>query len=100
MQITLPPELEQIVQTYINSGKYQTATEVLLAGVKRLQQEDALTDITFGILNEEIQFIALTESEMIRESLKVLETPRNSIPLSQVEMWVNSLANEPQTTDE
>ena len=43
MQVTLPLELEQIVQTYLNTGKYQNAEEVLLAGVQLLQREEKLT---------------------------------------------------------
>lgn len=33
MQIVLPPELEQLVQRQIASGKYQSEIEVILAGV-------------------------------------------------------------------
>jgi antitoxin ParD1/3/4 len=40
MQVILPPELEQLVQRQINSGKYQSALDVLLAGVQLLDQQD------------------------------------------------------------
>jgi hypothetical protein len=41
MQIVLPPELEDLIQRQLATGKYQTAIEVLLAGAKLLaQQED------------------------------------------------------------
>ncbi|PSB46522.1 type II toxin-antitoxin system ParD family antitoxin [Cyanosarcina cf. burmensis CCALA 770] len=40
MQIVLPPELEDLVQRQLASGKYQTAIEVILAGVLLQQQED------------------------------------------------------------
>jgi antitoxin ParD1/3/4 len=40
MQITLSPELEQLVQRQIDSGKYQTAIEVILAGVQLLEQQN------------------------------------------------------------
>ena len=78
MQVTLPPELEQIVQTYLNSGKYQNAAEILLAGVQLLQREETSPDLTFGILDEQRQFFPLTESELIQESLKVLANHRNA----------------------
>jgi antitoxin ParD1/3/4 len=39
MQITLSPELEQLVQRQIDSGKYQTAIDVILAGVQLLEQQ-------------------------------------------------------------
>jgi len=41
MEIVLTPELEKMVQRQLESGKYESATEVLLAAVKLLtQQED------------------------------------------------------------
>jgi antitoxin ParD1/3/4 len=39
MQVTLPPELETLVQRQINNGTYDNAIDVLLAGVQRLEQE-------------------------------------------------------------
>lgn len=97
MQVTLPPELEDIIQTYLSSGKYQNAVEVLLAGVKLLQREEASVDITFGIIDEQNQFFPLTESEMIRESLEVLENHQHdAIPHSQIESWADSLTIDPQ----
>jgi len=38
MQIVLPPELEELVQRQLASGKYQTAIEVLLTGAKLLDR--------------------------------------------------------------
>lgn len=49
MQIVLTPELEDLVQRQLASGKYQTAIEVLLAGVKLLEQQE---DIYQGRLQE------------------------------------------------
>jgi len=49
MQIVLPPELEDLVQRQLTSGKYQTAIEVILAGVKLLEQQE---DIYQGRLQE------------------------------------------------
>jgi antitoxin ParD1/3/4 len=40
MQIVLPPELADLVQRQLASGKYQTALEVLLAGVQLLEQQE------------------------------------------------------------
>jgi antitoxin ParD1/3/4 len=36
MEIVLTPELEQMVQRQLESGKYESATEVVLAAVKLL----------------------------------------------------------------
>jgi Arc/MetJ-type ribon-helix-helix transcriptional regulator len=39
MQIVLPPEVEVLVQRQLISGKYNSAIEVILAGVKLLEQQ-------------------------------------------------------------
>jgi Arc/MetJ-type ribon-helix-helix transcriptional regulator len=97
MQITLPDELEQIIQTYLNSGKYQNVVEVLFAGVKLLEREEISENMTFGILNEQNQFSPLTESQMIRSSLQVLKNPQHvTIPHTEVERWVDNLTIKPQ----
>ena len=40
MQIVLPPEVEALVQRQLTSGKYNNAIEVILAGIKLLEQQD------------------------------------------------------------
>jgi antitoxin ParD1/3/4 len=40
MQLSLPPEIEQLVQQQIDSGKYASIVEVIVAGVKLLEQQD------------------------------------------------------------
>ena len=49
MQIVLPPEVEALVQRQLISGKYKSAIEVILAGVKLLEQQQ---DIYQGRLQE------------------------------------------------
>jgi len=49
MQIVLPPEIEDLVQRQLDRGRYQTAVEVILAGVKLLEQQE---DIYQGRLPE------------------------------------------------
>ncbi len=49
MQIVLPPELEDLVQSQLASGKYESAIEVILAGVKLLKQQE---DIYQGRLQD------------------------------------------------
>lgn len=41
MQIVLPPELEQLVQHQISSGKYQSAIEVISAAMRLLEQQES-----------------------------------------------------------
>jgi hypothetical protein len=97
MQITLPLEIEQIVQNYLDSGQYQNPAEVLMAGLQLLQHNKISSEMSFGILDEQSQFLPLTESEMIQASLKVLENYQNhGIPQSEVEIWANNLSNTPK----
>ena len=39
MNVSLTPELETFVQKEVSSGLYQTASEVVRAGLRRLKQE-------------------------------------------------------------
>lgn len=40
MQIVLPPELEQLIQRQIAAGKYQSALDVITAGIHLLDQQE------------------------------------------------------------
>ncbi|MBW4643504.1 MAG: type II toxin-antitoxin system ParD family antitoxin [Goleter apudmare HA4340-LM2] len=50
MQIFLPPEVEALLQRQLNSGKYHNAVEVIVAGIKLLEQQEE--DIYQGRLEE------------------------------------------------
>jgi len=39
MNVSLTPELEKFVQTEVTSGLYQTASEVVRAGLRRLKED-------------------------------------------------------------
>ncbi len=41
MNVSLTPELEKFVESEVNSGLYQTASEVIRAGLRRLKEEKA-----------------------------------------------------------
>jgi hypothetical protein len=92
MEVTINPELEQIIQAYLDSGRYQNPTEVLLAGLELLQRQEAAPNMSFGIIYQQNQFLPLTESAMAQESLKVLENyQQNGTSQSEVETWANNL---------
>ena len=40
MVVSLPPDLERLVQRQVESGKYATAIETLLAGMHLLDQQE------------------------------------------------------------
>jgi putative addiction module CopG family antidote len=102
MQIVLPPELEQLVQHQIISGNYQTAIDVIWAGVRLLErqgQQDAVSDRSFGDLDDHLNFVPLTEAEMIQKSLDVLASyQQDAIPHDQVKAWVKSLGTDHATS--
>ncbi|MGD1950618.1 MAG: type II toxin-antitoxin system ParD family antitoxin [Leptolyngbyaceae cyanobacterium] len=54
MNVTLTPELEQFVQTQIDSGKYASAAEVLLAGVALLKEIDRIYKGRFEELRQKV----------------------------------------------
>ena len=39
MNVSLTPELEKFVETEVKSGLYQTASEVIRAGLRRLKED-------------------------------------------------------------
>jgi Arc/MetJ-type ribon-helix-helix transcriptional regulator len=93
MQVILTTEIEHIVQSYLDTGKYQNPEDVLLAGLQLLQRNE----MSFGVLHEHDEFMPLTEAEMIQASLQVLEDHRhNGIPHTEVAAWANSLGENPQ----
>ena len=102
MQIVLPPELEVLVQRQITSGRYQTVLDVLVAGVQLLEHQDeplASGDITYGALDDDGQFLPLTEAEMAQQSLAVLATyQHDGISHDQVEAWGNRLGTDDDQT--
>jgi antitoxin ParD1/3/4 len=62
MQIVLPPELEALVQQELDTGRYDSAIDVLTKGVESLRQQD---DIYQGRL-EELRRDALVGWEELR----------------------------------
>jgi antitoxin ParD1/3/4 len=79
MQIGLPPELEELVQRQLASGKYQTAIDVLLAGAKLLEQQE---DIDQGRLQElqqeaQIGWEAAQRSELVDGSTAMAQIRAN-----------------------
>lgn len=76
MQVFLPPELEQLIQGQIATGKYRSALEVITAGLHLLEQQD---DIYEGRLMELQQDAQIGQEAAQRE--EVLE---GSIAMNQI----------------
>ncbi len=63
MTITLKPELEQVIEDQLKTGRYQSADEVLEAALGRLIQADQGDDFAPGELEE---LLAVAEADVER----------------------------------
>lgn len=54
MNVSLAPELEQFIQTQIESGKYTSVDEVIVAGIKLLEERERIYKGRFEELRKEI----------------------------------------------
>jgi antitoxin ParD1/3/4 len=55
MNVSLTPELEQIINTKVQSGLYNSASEVVRDGIRLLQQRDELRQIKLEGLRRDIE---------------------------------------------
>jgi antitoxin ParD1/3/4 len=54
MSISLTPELEEFIQNQIASGKYSSTEEVIIAGIKLLEERERIYKGRFEELKREI----------------------------------------------
>ena len=62
MNVSLTPELEKIVSLKVESGQYNSASEVMREGLRLLQQRDEVYERKLAWLKAEIQ-IGMDELE-------------------------------------
>jgi antitoxin ParD1/3/4 len=55
MNVSLTPELEKIINVKVESGLYNSASEVVRAGIRLLQQQDEIRELKLESLRNEIQ---------------------------------------------
>jgi antitoxin ParD1/3/4 len=55
MNVSLTPELEQIINSKVQSGLYNSASEVVREGIRLLQQRDEQHELKLEALRTEIQ---------------------------------------------
>lgn len=55
MNVSLSPELERLIEEKVNSGMYNSASEVIRAGLRLLQEQDELRKIRLLELTREVQ---------------------------------------------
>jgi antitoxin ParD1/3/4 len=55
MNVSLTPELEQFVQSWVASGRYQTASEVVREGLRLLEEREQSRETALGELRLKIR---------------------------------------------
>jgi antitoxin ParD1/3/4 len=63
MALALTPELEQFIQNQVANGKYASADEVLIAGLKLLEEREHLYQGRFEELQREIM-VGVEEADL------------------------------------
>ncbi len=59
MNVSLTPELEKFVQTEVANGLYQTASEVIRAGLRRLKEDQEARQAKSPTTREELEALLL-----------------------------------------
>ncbi|NET62116.1 MAG: type II toxin-antitoxin system ParD family antitoxin [Symploca sp. SIO2E6] len=54
MNVSLTPEFEQLVQEKVNSGRYQSASEVISEGLRLLEEQDNIRHMRIEKLRSQI----------------------------------------------
>jgi len=55
MNVSLTPELEKLVTRKVQSGQYQSASEVVREGLRLLQDQDCLRELHLAEVRKKIQ---------------------------------------------
>jgi antitoxin ParD1/3/4 len=55
MNVSLTEELEELVQRKVESGRYTSASEVIRAGLRLLEQEDELRETRLAAVRAEVR---------------------------------------------
>lgn len=63
MVVTLPPQLEQLVQDQVASGRYGSPSEVVSEALRLLLERDELQQIRFRELKKDVS-IGIAEAEL------------------------------------
>jgi antitoxin ParD1/3/4 len=55
MNVSLTPELEKLVETRVRSGRYQSASEVIRAGLRLLEDQELMREAQLGEVRRKIK---------------------------------------------
>ncbi|MGI8502086.1 MAG: type II toxin-antitoxin system ParD family antitoxin [Hassallia sp.] len=62
MNVSLTPELEQFIQSQLESGRYASSDELIIAGIRLLEEQERIYKSRFDELQREI-IIGIEASE-------------------------------------
>jgi hypothetical protein len=96
MPISLPPELEEFANHQLDSGRYASIEEMLVAGLRALAAQNGLETVEMGDFDAAGAFQSRSEDEMIQQSLVALEEYRRtgrSISHEAMKQWASELGN-------
>ncbi len=87
MNVSLTPELERLVNEKVQSGLYNSASEVVCEGLRLLQEQDILKEIRRNELRREVmmgkeqikngEYIEVKASEMKEFAEKLIKEAKN-----------------------
>jgi len=85
MNVSLPPELEKFVSRKVESGRYTSASEVVLEALRLLKEQELAQSVQLAEFNSEIgkRLVSLDRGERVspeevRESLRRKSEQRRS----------------------
>jgi antitoxin ParD1/3/4 len=55
MNVSLTPELERLIEDKVNSGRYQSASEVVREGLRLLDDQDRLRELRLDTVRQQIK---------------------------------------------
>lgn len=74
MNVSFTPELEQFIQSQVESGKYTSADEVILAGIRLLEERDRIYKGRFEELQQEVRIgIEASQQGQVIDGEKVFQ---------------------------
>lgn len=73
MNVSLTPELEKIVALKVESGMYNSASEVVREGIRLLQQRDEMREMKLAALRRDIEEgVKASEEGRVRNGSEVM----------------------------
>lgn len=73
MNVSLTPELEKIINFKVQSGLYNSASEVVREGIRLLQQRDEMRELKLESLRRDIEEgVRASEEGRVKDGHKVM----------------------------